>query len=159
MKSIILALFLFVWVTAFPQNSEAAYDEFVRLYKENYLEWITSPEIQKLQRDNPDIRKLIETIPIQETKAYREVYEDLKKGGLPKYDFDKLFEGGVYEYSMDAIRELLSPESTDVLFALYWKVIKSAESKEIVDLIMPHIEKARRDVETMGVEIARSTRK
>lgn len=130
--------------------------EFIELYKTNYLEWISSPEIARMQARNPELKALIDKIPVTETEAFKNAYQEaqvMKENGKSA-DLLDLFSDGAYDVSMDVIKELVSPDNTEIIINLYWKVIKSAESKEIVDLIMPHIEKARQDFEKAGVEIA-----
>ena len=41
---------------------------------------------------------------------------------------------------------------------MYWDVINSAESQEIVSLIMPHVEKAKEEFKSKGVSIANEVR-
>ncbi|VAW11313.1 hypothetical protein MNBD_BACTEROID03-282 [hydrothermal vent metagenome] len=153
-KYIFICLTLLFISNGYGQTPEQ--EEFIKLYKENYIEWISSPEIALLQARDPELKLVIDQIPIQETMAFKNAVEKAsneREEGKSR-DITELLGDGAMGVSMDIIKEMLSKENTDVIINLYWRVIKSAESQEIVDLIMPHIEKARRDFEKAGVDIA-----
>lgn len=135
--------------------------EFIELYKQNYIEWISSPEIALLQARNPDLKALVKDIPIQETMAFKKAFKEAKASRLENKELDlaELLGDGAMDVSMDIIKELVSTENTDIIINMYWKVIKSAESQEIVDMIMPHVMKAKEDFEKTGVEIANTVKK
>lgn len=134
--------------------------EFIELYKQNYIQWISSPEIARLQARNPELKALIEDIPIQETMAFKKAAKEASESRLSNQELDiaELLGEGAMDVSMDIIRELVSTENTDIIVNMYWNVIKSAESQEIVDLIMPHVMKAKEDFEKAGVEIANTVK-
>ena len=139
----------------------ASEQEFIDLYKQNYIEWISSPEIALLQARNPDLKALVKDIPIQETMAFKKAFKEAKASRLENKELDlaELLGDGAMDVSMDIIKELVSTENTDIIINMYWKVIKSAESQEIVDMIMPHVMKAKEDFEKTGVEIANAVKK
>lgn len=149
---------MFFGIVGFCQTPEQ--EEFIKLYKENYIEWISSPEIARLQDRDPELKYLIEEISITETNAYKMALEKARaerKDGEPKGITDLLGDGAM-EVSMDIIKELVSKKNTDVIINLYWDVIQSAESQEIVDLIMPHVKKLRNDFETAGIDVANTVK-
>lgn len=125
----------------------------IQLYKENYIEWVTSPEIQELQENNPDIKKMIDAIPVQQTKAYREMEEELRQNKKPNLSMADILGDGAFELNMQLITELLSPENTEVVTALYWKIIQSSEANDIAELILSHMQKARKDIEEIVLEM------
>lgn len=137
---------------AYGQDSET--DEFIRLYKQNYLEWITSPEIARLQARDPELKRIIDQIPIQQTAAFAKAAEKVRADSSKEFKLTDVLGDDAMNVSMDIIKELLAEENTEIIINLYWDVIRSAESKEIVDLIMPHVQKAKEDFERAGVDIA-----
>lgn len=150
---------LLIWFISIGANLSAqtpGEEEFINLYKQNYLEWISSPEIARLQARNPDLKAMIEKIPIQETLAFKNAMKETReyREKNEKLDIVELLGDGAMDVSMDVIKELVSTENTDIIINMYWKVIRSAESQEIVDLIMPHVMKAKQEFEKAGVEIA-----
>lgn len=153
-KYILLIWFLSIGVNLSAQTPEE--EEFINLYKQNYLEWISSPEIARLQARNPDLKAMIDKIPIQETLAFKNAMKETReyREKNEKLDIVELLGDGAMDVSMDVIKELVSTENTDIIINMYWKVIRSAESQEIVDLIMPHVMKAKQEFEKAGVEIA-----
>lgn len=130
----------------FGWSQEESYDEFVRLYKANYLEWITSPEIAALQKENPDLAALIDQIPIQQTTLFQEELAKMKMGEKLEIDFEDFLNEDIVDSSIGLIKKLLAPENTEMITRLYWRVIESAETKEIADIIVQHMEKARDDI-------------
>lgn len=153
-RTIIFGTILFCGFFAVAQTAEQ--EELIKLYKENYIEWISSPKIALMQERDPELKMIIDQIPIQQTKAFRDAIDKAaleREEGKSRKVTDLLGEGAM-DISMDVIKELVSKENTDIIINLYWQVIKSAESQEIVDLILPHIEKAREEFERAGVEIA-----
>ena len=139
----------------------ASEQEFIDLYKQNYIEWISSPDIALLQARNPDLKALIKDIPIQETLAFKKAFKEAEAARIENRELDlaEMLGDGAMDVSMDIIKELVSTENTDIIINMYWKVIESAESQEIVDMIMPHVMKAKEDFEKTGVEIANTVKK
>lgn len=155
MKKFILVLgMLLSSYVVFSQTPEE--EEFINLYKQNYLEWISSPEIALLQARNPELKALIDEIPIRETMTFKYAMKEAReyREKNNKIDVAELLGDGAMDVSMDIIKELVSTENTDIIINMYWKVIKSAESQEIVDLIMPHVMKAKQEFEKAGIDIA-----
>ena len=162
MKTIKISIFIFiVCFTCFTHGQTPAEKEFIQLYKQNYIEWISSPEIARLQARNPDLNALIDRIPIQETMAFKEAFREAEqyRSANPEMDLAELLGDGAMDVSMDVIKELVSTENTDIIINMYWKVLKSAESQEVVDLIMPHVMKAKEEFERTGVEIANTVKR
>jgi len=138
------------------QGQQDEYQELVKLYKENYIEWITSKEIEKLQKDNPDIKKLIESIPIQQTKIYQQEWDKIKRGEDLVLDMDMILNEDVVDSGISLIKKMLAPENTEIISRLYWRVIESSETKDIADIIVRYMEKAKDDV-ILGSEKAIKT--
>lgn len=158
MKKIFALLLFMVVLSMNAQNYDAETKELIKLYKANYLEWISSPEIAELQARDPELKQIIDAIPIQQTQAYRDAALKIKNKGDKEFNFTEMLGGNAKDISMDIIKELLAEENTEIIINMYWDVINGAESKEIVSLIMPHVEKAKEEFRSAGVEIANQVR-
>ena len=162
MKSLKILPVLISFITMSALYGQTASEqEFIDLYKQNYIEWISSPDIALLQARNPDLKALIRDIPIQETLAFKKAFKEAEAARIENRELDlaEMLGDGAMDVSMDIIKELVSTENTDIIINMYWKAIKSAESQEIVDMIMPHVMKAKEDFEKTGVQIANTVKK
>jgi len=162
MKSLKILPVLISFITMSALYGQTASEqEFIDLYKQNYIEWISSPDIALLQARNPDLKALIRDIPIQETLAFKKAFKEAETARIENRELDlaEMLGDGAMDVSMDIIKELVSTENTDIIINMYWKAIKSAESQEIVDMIMPHVMKAKEDFEKTGVQIANTVKK
>lgn len=141
-----VVVFLCSGFLAHSQNE--AEQEFIELYKANYLEWITSPQVRELQAKNPDLAEIIARIPIQETALYKEEFEKMREGRNMETSFDTFLSEDAIDYSLGVVKELLAPENTEIVTRMYWRIINSPQSKEIGELLLEHMQKLREDVET-----------
>ena len=153
-----LIVLVVVWTLEIGHAQEGSKEELIRLYKQNYIEWISSPEISRMLARDPELNAIIEEIPIMETEAFKAALNKKKQNEEGHFDITELLGEGAMDVSMDIIKELVSTDNTEVIINMYWNVLKSAESQEIVDLIMPHVMKAREEFERAGVEMARTIR-
>lgn len=163
MRKYFTLFLLFIFTVGAHAQDDELYRQYMEMYKENYIEWISSLEIANLQAKHPDIKKIIDKIPITETRAFSEAVDFMNqnKGKGIDVDFNdipNILGEQAMKNSMDLIRALLSSENTDLMFAMYWKVIESTESQEIARMILPHIEKAKREVEQAGIGLAQQVR-
>ena len=120
---------IFVSVSSYGQTAEQ--EQFIKLYKENYIEWISSPEIAKMQERDPELKQIINAIPIQETNAFKEAFKkaEMERGQDSVQDITAMLGDGAFDVSMDIIKEFLAKENTDIIINMYWQVIKSEKSR------------------------------
>ncbi len=143
----LIKVFIFFMCVGIYGQGETPREEIIRLYKENYYEWVTSKEIRMLQEEHPEIKAMLDSIPIQQTSAYREAVGEIGKGGWKSGNISELFGDSMFDFNMEVIQEILSPENTDVVTYMYWKIINSSEAGDIGQIVLGHMQKIRRDLE------------
>ncbi len=131
----------------------------LRLYKENYVAWISSDEIQELLLKDPALKAAIDSVSIMETEAFKASWRAV--GDTPKLsvaEFTDLFSDRGIDASLDLIEGLLSDRNMRAGLDLFQKIQESDKTHRIINRFMPHLQRLQQDIERIGVEFGEGIR-
>ena len=144
MKKTVIIFLLF---TSFCFGQSEEEKQIMELYKQNYQEWIVSEQVQSLLEKDPELKKMIQDIPIWQTKAYKDSQREIEERKNEEIDFKTLFSEKGFDMTIDLITDALSVENSQVIYNMYWKIIKSEKSEKVGHLILDHMKHAQKQIE------------